>query len=50
VTALACVGRRSLYRILVEKPEGKRLVGRPRHRRKVIIKMDHQGVECGDME
>ena len=24
--------RRSAYRFLVEKPEGKRLLGRPRHR------------------
>jgi hypothetical protein len=32
--------RRELYRILVEKPEGKRPFGRPRHRWKDNIKMD----------
>jgi hypothetical protein len=31
---------RGLYRILVEKPEGKRLLGRPRRRWKYNIKMD----------
>jgi len=29
---------------LVEKPEGKRLLGRPRHRWEDNIKMDHQEV------
>jgi len=39
-----------LYRILVEKPEEKRLVVRPKHRREGIIKMDRQEVGCGDMK
>jgi len=50
LTALACLERRSLYRILVEKPEEKRLVVRPKHRREGIIKMDRQEVGCGDMK
>ena len=32
--------RRGVYRILVRKPEGKRLLGRPRHRWEDNIKMD----------
>jgi hypothetical protein len=32
--------RRNAYRILVGKPEGKRPLGRPRHRRVENIKMD----------
>jgi len=35
---------RGVYRILVEKPEGKRLLGRPRHRLEDNIKMDLQEV------
>jgi len=31
---------RSVYRVLVERPEGKRLLGRPRCKREVNIKMD----------
>ena len=34
------------YRVLVEKPERKRPLGRPR-RRWVDIRMDHQEVGCG---
>jgi hypothetical protein len=38
---LACMGKkRNAYRILVGKPEGKRLLGRPRHRWEDSIKMD----------
>jgi hypothetical protein len=33
-------GRRSAYRVLVEKPEGRKPLGRPRHRREDNIKMD----------
>ena len=42
-------GRR-VHRVLVGKPEGKRPVGRPRHRREDNIKMDLQevGGGCGD--
>jgi len=40
-------GRRGLYRVLVGKPEGKRPLGRPRHRWEDNIKMDFQEVGCG---
>ena len=36
--------RRGLYRVLVGKPEGKRLLGRPRRRWDDCIKMDLQEV------
>jgi len=36
--------RRGVYRVLVEKPEGKRPLGRPRHRCEDNIKMDLQEV------
>ena len=39
--------RRGVYRILVGKPEGKRLLGRPSRRGKDNIKMDLQKVEYG---
>jgi len=42
--------RRGLYRVLVGKPEGKRLLGRPRRRWEDNIKMDLQEVGCGGME
>jgi hypothetical protein len=38
---------RVLYRVLVGKPEGKRPLGRPRHRRVDNIRMDLQEVVCG---
>jgi hypothetical protein len=41
--------RRSVYRVLVGKPEGKRQLGRPRRRWK-DIKMDLQEVGCGGMD
>jgi hypothetical protein len=31
---------RNMYRVLVRKPEGKRPLGRPRHRREDGLKMD----------
>jgi hypothetical protein len=34
--------RRSAYRILMGKPEGKRKLARPRHRWEYTIKMDIQ--------
>ena len=37
----------AVYRVLVEKPEGKRPLGRPRHRWEDYIKMDLQEVGCG---
>ena len=41
---------RGLHRVLVGKPEGKRPLGRPRHRWEDNIKMDLQegGGSCGD--
>ena len=38
--------RRGVYRVLVEKPEGKRALGRPRHRWEDNIKIDLQEVGC----
>jgi hypothetical protein len=42
--------RRGVYRVLVGKPEGKRPLGRPRHRWKDNIKMDLQEIGCGGMD
>jgi len=39
--------RRGLYRVLVGKPQGRRPLGRRRHRWEDNIKMDLQGVRCG---
>jgi hypothetical protein len=39
--------RRSVYRVLVGKPEGKRPLDRPRRRWKDNIKMNLQEVGCG---
>jgi len=48
---VACVGeRRGAYRVLVEKPEGNRPLGRSRHRWEDNIEMDLQEVGCGGME
>jgi len=38
-----------VYRVLVGKPEGKRPLGRPRHRWEDNIVMDLQEVGCGGM-
>jgi hypothetical protein len=38
---------RGLYRVLVEKPEVKRPLGRPSRRWEDNIKMDHQDAEWG---
>jgi len=38
---------RGVYRVLVGKPEGKRPLGRPRHRWVDNIRMDLQEVGCG---
>jgi len=40
---------RSVYRVLVMKPEGKRPLGRPRRKWDDNIKMDLQDVGCGGM-
>ena len=42
--------RRSAYRVLEGKPEGKRQLGRPRHRWEDNIKMDLQEEVCGGMD
>ena len=42
--------RRGVYRVLVGKPEGKRPLGKPRHRWVDNIKMDLQEVGCGGMD
>ena len=42
--------KRRVYRILVRKPEGKRTLGRPRHRWVDNIRMDLQEVGCGCMD
>jgi len=39
--------RRGVYRILVGKPEGKRLLGKPRRRWEDNTKMDHLEVGFG---
>jgi hypothetical protein len=41
--------RRGIYRVLVEKPEGKRALGKPRHRWE-DNKMELQEVGCGGMD
>jgi len=42
--------RRGVYRVLVEKSEGKKPLGRPRHRWEDNIKVDLQKVGCGDRD
>jgi len=41
---------RSLYRVLVGKPEGKRPLGIPKRRWEDNIKMDLEEVGCGYMD
>jgi len=50
---VACMGKgetRDVYKILVEKPEGKRQFGKPRRRWENNIKMDLQEVGCEGMD
>jgi len=48
---VACMGeRRGVYRVLVEKPEGTRPLGRPRRRWENNIKMDLKEMGCGGMD
>jgi hypothetical protein len=42
-------GRRGVHKVLMGKPEGKRSLGRPRHRWE-DIKVDHQEVGWGSMD
>ena len=45
---VGCMGEgRGMHRVLVGKPEGKRLLGRPRRRWEDNIKIDLQEVEYG---
>jgi hypothetical protein len=44
------VEERSVYRVLVGKPEGKRSLGRHRCKWEDNIKMDLQEVGCGAMD
>jgi hypothetical protein len=41
---------RNVYRGLVAKPEGKRLLGRPRRRWEYWIRMDLREIGCGSVE
>ena len=51
VGLVKCMGeRRSVYRVFVGKPEGKRPLGRPWCRWEGNIKMDFQEVGCGGKE
>jgi len=48
---VACMWKnRGVYRVLEGKPEGKRPLGRPRHRREDNIKMDLQEGGCAGMD
>jgi hypothetical protein len=42
--------RRGVYRVLLEKPGEKRLLGRPRRRWEDNIKRDLKEVGCGGMD
>jgi hypothetical protein len=42
--------KRNAYRIFVEKPEGKRPLGRPRRRLVDIIKIELRDIEWGGMD
>jgi hypothetical protein len=42
--------KRGVYRILVGKPEGKIILGKPRRRWEHNIKVDLQDVGCGGMD
>jgi hypothetical protein len=44
------MGRRELHIILAGKPEGKRLLGRPRRRWGYNIKIDLRGIGWGGMD
>ena len=42
--------RRGVFRVLVGKPEGKRPLGRPRHRWEHNFKIDFKELGCGGMD
>jgi hypothetical protein len=41
---------RNVYRVLMGKPEGKRPLGRPRHRWEDDIRMDLREIGCGSVD
>ena len=41
---------KGVYSVLVGKPEGKKPLGKPRHRWEDNIQMDHQELVCGGMD
>jgi hypothetical protein len=41
---------RNAYGVLIQTPEGKKPLGRPRNRWQNNIKMDIKEIECEDME
>jgi hypothetical protein len=47
---VAFMERRSAYEVLVGKPEGKRPLGRPRHKWEDNIKIDLQELGCGSVD
>jgi hypothetical protein len=48
---MACMGEeRKVYKVLVRKPEGKRVLGRPRHRWEDGIKMDLGEISLGGVD
>jgi hypothetical protein len=48
---VACMGEeRKAYRVLVGKPEGKKLLGRPKHRWEDGIRMDFRETGWGSVE
>jgi hypothetical protein len=48
---VACMGEvRGAYNILVWRPEGRRPLGRPRHRWEDNIKMDLREIGFGDVD
>jgi hypothetical protein len=44
------MGKRGVYRVLVGKSDGKRPLGRPRHRWEDNIRMHLQEMGCGGMD
>jgi len=50
VACLRMGERRGVYRVLVGKPERKRLLGSPRRRWEYNIEMDVQEVGCGGID
>jgi hypothetical protein len=42
--------KRNAYRVLVGKPEGERLLGRPRRKWEGNVKMDLRDIERGSMD